>query len=108
MNKESSSHEKNDKLRAGNILGGEASMWSEQVDPSVVDGRIWPRACAVAERLWSPKTVRDLDKASIRLNKHRCRLNHETGIAAGPIWAGFCASVYSPNTENQAEHYFEL
>ena len=108
LGKEFAIGEKDGESRVGNILGGEASMWSEQVDPSVLDGRVWPRACAVAERLWSPKEVRDLDEASIRLNKHRCRLNHETGVSAGPIWAGFCASVYSPNTGNRAEYYFEL
>eukprot|EP00943_MAST-04B_sp_MAST-4B-sp1_P005562 g5562.t1 len=78
----------------GTILGGEASMWSEQVDPTSFDGRIWPRACAMAERLWSPKNLRDVEDASLRLNKHRCRLVKNTGIMAGPIWAGYCDSAY--------------
>jgi hexosaminidase len=49
------------------ILGGEACMWSEYVSPENVDSRIWPRGAAVAERLWSPPTMRDADDLYARL-----------------------------------------
>jgi hexosaminidase len=49
------------------ILGGEACMWSEYVDPETIDSRVWPSAAAIAERLWSQATVTDVDSMYERL-----------------------------------------
>lgn len=51
-----------------NILGGEAAMWTEYVTAESLGGRIWPRAAVVAERLWSPREVKDVDSMYARLD----------------------------------------
>jgi hexosaminidase len=49
------------------ILGGEVCMWGEHIDERSIDSRIWPRTAAMAERLWSPEGVRDVDDMYRRL-----------------------------------------
>jgi hexosaminidase len=51
------------------VLGGEATMWSELVTAETIDSRIWPRTAAIAERLWSPASVRNVDDMYRRLSE---------------------------------------
>src|SRR5258705_3730775 len=55
------------KDEAKRVLGGEATMWGEYVSPETIDSRIWPRTAAIAERLWSPQTIVDVDDMYRRL-----------------------------------------
>jgi hexosaminidase len=56
------------------ILGGEACMWTEYVSPESIDSRIWPRTAAIAERLWSPQGVQDVNSMYQRLEEISRRL----------------------------------
>jgi hexosaminidase len=56
------------KEQASHIVGGEVCAWSEFLSPENIDGRIWPRTAAIAERLWSPRDVDDVTDMYRRLD----------------------------------------
>eukprot|EP00040_Diaphanoeca_grandis_P019584 m.103453 g.103453 ORF g.103453 m.103453 type:complete len:593 (+) comp27500_c0_seq1:48-1826(+) len=71
------------------VLGGEACLWGEHIDASNVQTRAFPRASAVAERLWSDMEVNNATLATSRLTIHRCRML-ERGVDVTPLGPGFC------------------
>uniref|UniRef100_A0A182IJT3 beta-N-acetylhexosaminidase n=1 Tax=Anopheles atroparvus TaxID=41427 RepID=A0A182IJT3_ANOAO len=82
-------------LQMRQILGGEACLWTEQVDESILDARLWPRASALAERLWTDP-VEERYSESVPLvvyNRMSVFRNHllELGLRAEPIFPKYCA-----------------
>nr|KAF6386989.1 hexosaminidase subunit alpha [Myotis myotis] len=75
------------------VIGGEACMWGEYVDSTNLVPRLWPRAGAVAERLWSNKVVTDPDFAFKRLAHFRCELLRR-GVQAQPLSVGYCEQEF--------------
>ncbi|KAI4365950.1 hypothetical protein MLD38_021886 [Melastoma candidum] len=75
------------------VLGGEAVLWSELADPEVLDPRLWPRASALAEVLWSGNRDEMGKKryaaATDRLNEWRYRMVGR-GVRAEPIQPRWC------------------
>ncbi|WP_242013047.1 beta-N-acetylhexosaminidase [Acetobacter sicerae] len=57
------------------VLGGEAVLWTEAVSEQMLNQRVWPRAAVIAERLWSPETVRDVADMERRLPHVASQLN---------------------------------
>lgn len=62
------------------VLGGEACMWGEYVTSETIDSRLWPRLAGVAERFWSPASVRDVPDMYRRLEVFSRRLEE-----VGPV-----------------------
>ena len=68
-------------------------MWSEQSDSVVLDSKVWPRAAALAELLWSGnkdtsgrKRYREMSQ---RINEYRERLVAR-GVGAAPLQSKWC------------------
>nr|XP_020659701.1 beta-hexosaminidase subunit beta [Pogona vitticeps] len=79
------------------VVGGEACLWGEYVDATNLTPRLWPRASAVGERLWSSKNVTDIADAYNRLTEHRCRMLRR-GVAAEPLFVGYCSNETGDRT----------
>jgi hexosaminidase len=60
---------------AAHVLGAQAQLWTEYMpDGRHVEYMAWPRLCALAEAVWSPKESRDFERFKIRLGPHLERL----------------------------------
>jgi len=68
------------------VLGGEAAQWGEEADGSDVLQTIWPRAAAIAERLWSYNMALNASDETVaaRLAGFRCLLLAR-GVPATPL-----------------------
>ncbi|KIX05982.1 uncharacterized protein Z518_03956 [Rhinocladiella mackenziei CBS 650.93] len=79
-----------DDLQHG-IEGGEVLMWSEQTDSIDLDTKLWPRAAAAAEVLWSGlREETMLEDASKRLGEWRERGVTDLGIRMSPVQMTWC------------------
>jgi hexosaminidase len=79
------------------VVGGEFSIWSEDVNGAVLDNRAWPRGSAIAEALWTnPGAAANITDATLRIHAQECRLQNR-GIAAGTSSGpAFCPREWQP------------
>jgi hexosaminidase len=79
------------------VLGGHTSMWAQNTDAYNLESRVWPAACAIAERLWSAKnvTIPDISRVpytlKLRLSSQACRMQ-QRGIQSAPYLDGYCCT----------------
>eukprot|EP00936_MAST-01D_sp_MAST-1D-sp1_P001421 g1421.t1 len=78
----------------GMIKGGEVALWGEQNGETNYESKLWPRAAAAAERLWSDKSARDPACAQERIRAWRERLvlplPQGLGQRPTPMQAEYC------------------
>ncbi|XP_037052327.1 chitooligosaccharidolytic beta-N-acetylglucosaminidase-like [Bradysia coprophila] len=74
--------------RTSQVLGGEVCSWSEPTDDVTLDSKLWPRASAFGERLWSDPDT-DFRGAEYRILIHREFLV-QYGIHAESIQPEWC------------------
>jgi hexosaminidase len=56
---------------ARHVLGAQAQVWTEYIPtPKHAEYMIFPRACALAEVLWTPAELKDYASFTSRLEKH--------------------------------------
>ena len=80
------------------VIGGEASLWGEEIDASNLQQRAWPRGCAFSERMWSARDVKIPGEAAPRLARMVCKLKAR-GIGASPISPGSCYQTIPDGTK---------
>lgn len=68
--------------------GGEVCLWAEQVAEESLETRIWPRAAAFAERIWSDPGEFE-DDVYVRLDNFR-EILRSRGLEVSAIWPKWC------------------
>jgi len=76
------------------VVGAIAPLWSEQVDDTVISSKMWPRAAALAELVWSGN--RDPESGKKRTTELTQRILNfrellvAVGVGASPLMPKFC------------------
>jgi hexosaminidase len=76
------------------VLGAIAPLWSEQVDDTVISSKMWPRAAALAELVWSgnrdpatgKKRTTELTQRILNFREYLVA----SGVQASPLMPKYC------------------
>jgi hexosaminidase len=78
---------------AAHVLGAEVPLWSEQVDDTVVSSKMWPRAAALAELVWSGNRNAAGVKRTTELTQRILNFREylvANGVQATPLVPKYC------------------
>ncbi|XP_076682190.1 fused lobes isoform X4 [Andrena cerasifolii] len=75
------------------VLGGEAAIWGEQTGDASLGPRLWPRASALAERLWSdmPTNGYSMDESVYTRLAAHIELLTSRGLKTEAMWPQWCS-----------------
>ncbi|KAF2759982.1 beta-N-acetylhexosaminidase [Pseudovirgaria hyperparasitica] len=75
------------------VIGASAPLWTEQVDDTIISQKVWPRAAALAELVWSGNRNGEGKKRTTELTQ---RINNfreylvASGVMAAPLMPKYC------------------
>lgn len=75
------------------VIGAEAPLWSEQVDDVVVSSKMWPRAAALAELVWSGNLNANGTKRTTEMTQRIFNFREyllANGVQAAPLVPKYC------------------
>ncbi|KAF9731432.1 hypothetical protein PMIN06_003116 [Paraphaeosphaeria minitans] len=75
------------------VVGSIAPLWSEQVDDVVISPKMWPRAAALAELVWSGNRDKDGNMRTTELTQRILNFREylvASGVQAAPLMPKFC------------------
>lgn len=75
------------------VQGAIAPLWSEQVDDAVVSQKMWPRAAALAELVWSGNRDSEGNKRTTELTQRILNFREyllAIGVSAAPLMPKYC------------------
>ena len=75
------------------VIGAAVPLWSEQVDDTVVSSKMWPRAAALAELVWSGNRRADGQKRTTDLTQRILNFREylvANGVQAAPLVPKYC------------------
>ncbi|KAF2871048.1 glycoside hydrolase superfamily [Massariosphaeria phaeospora] len=75
------------------VMGAIAPLWSEQVDDAVISSKMWPRAAALAELVWSGNRDANGNKRTTELTQRILNFREylvASGVGAAPLMPKFC------------------